>query len=462
MNQARRIAFHTLGCKLNFSETASISRRFGGEHFREVDFREVADLYVIHSCTVTANAEKRCRELIRKAHRSNPEAHIAVIGCYAQLESRELAAMPGVSIVLGNADKYALYEHAERLFSETASGHGAGADTDLGPAPQDTAPALQRAGRDVTLDGEPGAASGIHGIDDFVPTWSIEGRTRSFFKIQDGCDYHCAYCTIPLARGKSRSNTIEATLEAARHISGSEIREMVLTGVNIGDFGKVHGENLFQLLWEMARMEGLPRIRLSSIEPDLLRDDIIRLVAREPSLMPHFHIPLQSGSDSILRAMGRRYGTALFADRVRTIRQHIPHACIAADIIVGYPGETEALFRESIRTIEALDISYLHVFTYSQRKNTRAYGAAQAVSPADRKKRSQLMQELSREKKSAFILANRGRTERILWEKEAQGGHMHGFTENYLRAKTPHDPKRVNTIESHPLNTTDINGVYLI
>ena len=463
MDNIKRIAFHTLGCKLNFSETASISRRFAGERFHEVGFREVADLYVIHSCTVTANAEKRCRELIRKAHRTNPDAHIAVIGCYAQLESDELAAMPGVSIVLGNTDKYGLYDHAQLLFREEAPAEKGDAGVTL--SGEGTAASSPKGSGEANPRGEQQDQS-LEGMNakptDFVPTWSTEGRTRSFFKIQDGCDYQCAYCTIPLARGRSRSNTIAATLEAARQISGTDIREIVLTGVNIGDFGQPHQERFFDLLEELAKLEDLPRIRLSSIEPDLLHDEIIQLVAREDRLMPHFHIPLQSGSDAILRSMGRRYDTALFAGRVNTIRQHIPHACIAADIIVGYPGETGELFEASLKTLEALDISYLHVFTYSERKNTRAAGSDRMVSPAERKERSQRMQQLSREKKSAFIRQNQGRTERILWEKEAQAGYMFGFTENYLRAKTPFDPARVNTIEPHRLNTTDKNGVYSI
>ncbi len=518
MGNTQRIAFHTLGCKLNFSETASISRSFGGERFREVGFMDVADLYVIHSCTVTANAEKRCRELIRRAHRTNPDAHIAVIGCYAQLEADELAAIPGVSIVLGNTSKYELYDHAQRLFTDEAYTHGKDTDDAYGgegasafpgrdetttsserksttafPEKESTTPFLNKenprlpipmTGTDLTAAGTAGtkassaregrpADSGEKQSDPpmeagsdrpthFVPTWSSEGRTRSFFKIQDGCDYHCAYCTIPLARGRSRSNTIEATLEAARHISGSEIREMVLTGVNIGDFGKPHKESFLELLGELARLEDLPRIRLSSIEPDLLHDDIIELVAREGRLMPHFHIPLQSGSDTILRAMGRRYDTALFASRVNTIRKLIPHACIAADVIVGYPGETGELFQETLNLLEALDISCLHVFTYSERKNTRAAGAAQAVNHAAKKERSQRMQQLSHQKKTVFIQNNRGRCENILWEKQAQQGYMYGFTENYLRAKTPYDPERVNTIEAHTLNSTDTKGVYLI
>ncbi len=430
MQRKKTIAFNTLGCKLNFSETDSISRNFANGDYTIVPFTESADIYVINSCTVTKNAEKRCRELIRKAARTNPEAHVAVIGCYSEIKSQELAAIPGVSLVLGNNEKYALHEHLEKLNQDAVIAEPL---TDRGKAPPS-----------------------------FTPAYSLDGRTRSFFKIQDGCDYKCAYCTIPLARGNSRSNSIAKTLEVAREIAQSDIKEVVLTGVNIGDFGKPHGETFHDLLKELVKTDGIDRIRLSSVEPDLLTDDIIRLVAGEEKLMPHFHIPLQSGSDTILKKMGRRYDTRLFADRVNFIRKHIPHACIAADLIVGYPDETAALFEESLHFIAGIDVSYLHVFTYSERDNTRAVRSLATVHPKERKQRSQQMQALSAEKKKAFLASNKGLQTKVLWEKDETGGFMHGFTENYIKVKTSFDINKANTIEHVVLNKQDEKGVYSV
>lgn len=430
MQREKTIAFSTLGCKLNFSETDAISRNFANGDYAIVPFNSPADIYVINSCTVTKNAEKRCKELIRKATNNNPEAHVAVIGCYSEISSKEIASIPGVSLVLGNKEKYALHEHLEKLSQNAVMAE---------PLPDngDTAPP-------------------------FVPAYSLDGRTRSFFKIQDGCDYKCAYCTIPLARGNSRSNSIAKTLEVAREIAKSKIKEIVLTGVNIGDFGKPHDETFYELLKELIKTDGLDRIRLSSVEPDLLTNDIIRLVANEPKLMPHFHIPLQSGSDTVLKKMGRRYDTKLFADRVDFIRQHIPHACIAADLIVGYPVETAALFEESMKFIEKVDVSYLHVFTYSERENTRAVKSAERVHPKERKQRSRLMQALSSEKKKTFLLSNKGLETSVLWEKDQADGFMYGFTENYIRVKRKFDIKKTNTIELVVLNKQDNTGVYFI
>lgn len=300
------------------------------------------------------------------------------------------------------------------------------------------------------------------GTGGFVPAYSLDGRTRSFFKIQDGCDYTCAYCTIPLARGKSRSDTIAATLRTAGEIAQTHINEIVLTGVNIGDFGKIHRESLYDLLRDLITINGLERIRLSSIEPDLLHDNIIELIAGEAKLMPHFHMPLQSGSNSVLKIMGRRYNTGLFASRIETIRRHIPHACIAADVIVGHPGETVALFEESLAFIEKLDVSYLHVFTYSERNNTRAVTLPGNVPNAARKTRSKRMQQLSAQKKQSFIASNRGLNTSVLWEKDHRDGFMFGFTENYLRAKTRYDQKKINTIQPVQLNRTDEKGIYIL
>ncbi len=424
--QNKTLAFYTLGCKLNYSETSSISKEMVARGYEVVDPKAKADIYVINSCTVTRNAEKRCRELIRKAMRTNPEAHVVIIGCYAQLKPEEIASIPGVSMVLGNKEKFDLSGHLATLSSDEA--------TEKSKDKPDT----------------------------FIPGFSSDDRTRSFFKIQDGCDYMCSYCTIPMARGRSRSNTIEQTLQTARQIAGTDMKEVVLTGVNIGDFGKPHGERFFTLLGQLVKLDGLDRIRLSSVEPDLLSDEIIEMVAYEPRLMPHFHIPLQSGSNSILEAMGRNYDTALFADRISKIREHLPHACIAADVIVGFPGEADEHFRETYDFLSGLDISYLHVFTYSERENTKASRMQGTLNPAVSKKRSQQLQKLSQEKKKEFLRSNKGLKTKVLWEKEEQDKYMFGFTENYIRVKTPYSPAKTNTIEEVVLNFTDEKKVYIV
>ncbi len=445
MVKLKKIAFHTLGCKLNFSETDAISRQFAEDGYLLVDFSEPADIYVINSCTVTKNAEKRCKTLIRQALKTNELAHVVVLGCYSQIKPAELLAIPGVAMVLGNAEKFNLFEHLKRLEK---------ADDDL------QGMRMEQEGVD-DMEGFDDATA-KESLAGFIPTFSTGGRTRSFFKVQDGCDYKCSYCTIPLARGHSRSDTIAGTIETARKIAQNDMKEIVLTGVNIGDFGKQHGETFYDLLKELTCIDGIERIRLSSVEPDLLNDDIIRLVAAEPKLMPHFHIPLQSGSDSILKAMGRRYNTALFAGRIETIRKHIPHACIAADLIVGYPGETDALFNKSMNFISGMDVSYIHVFTYSERENTRAVEQEQAVHPAERKKRSKAMQQLSSEKKKQFIQSNQGLITTVLWENSRHNGCMFGFTENYIKVKTPSDKQKVNTIQRVQLGKTDKSGIFEI
>ena len=424
----KRIAFQTLGCKLNFSETSTLSRQFNDHGFSQVHFNEPADIYVINSCSVTKNAEKRCKELIRKSLRKNPDAHIAVIGCFSQINPEEISKIPGVGIVLGNADKFNLFEHIKRLEN---------------PAKPQSA--------DVAVS-EP---------ESFVPGFSMDDRTRSFFKIQDGCDYFCAYCTIPLARGRSRSNTIAQTIETARQIAGTNTREVVLSGVNIGDFGKEHGETFSGFLKELVKVEGLERVRISSIEPDLLTDEIIKQVADSPVLMPHFHIPLQAGSDQVLKAMGRRYDTAVFRSRVEKIKQLMPHACIAADLIVGFPEETEELFMESYDFVKDSDVSYIHVFTYSERDNTRALNFDQQVPGNVRSERSKAFQKLSSHKKNEFYLQNKGYTSRVLWEKDNVKGFMFGFTENYIKVKQAFDPEKVNSIEEINLvNFLESESVY--
>ncbi len=427
----KKIAFQTLGCKLNFSETSSISRQFGKDGFKQVSFSEPADIYVINSCSVTKNAEKRCKTLIRQALKKNPEAHVAVIGCFSQLNPEEIRTIPGVDIVLGNSDKFNLFEHIKNLEAGSRSN-----------------------GKDIDI--------AVQEPDSFVPSFSMDDRTRSFFKIQDGCDYFCSYCTIPMARGRSRSNTIAQTIEMATRIAQTNMKEVVLSGVNIGDFGKEHGEDFLGFLKELIKIEGLERIRISSVEPDLLSDEIIELVAANHKLMPHFHIPLQAGTDEVLKAMARRYDTALFASRVKKIKSLMPHACIAADLIVGFPAETDELFRQSYEFIRKLDVSYVHVFTYSERENTRAIKYDKQIPTGERIQRSKIMQQLSSHKKDAFYRENKGHSSQVLWEKDNVKGYMHGFTENYIKVKRLYNPAKINTIEKVQLNHLDEDGVYLV
>jgi threonylcarbamoyladenosine tRNA methylthiotransferase MtaB len=427
----KKIAFQTLGCKLNFSETSTLSRQAFSGGYEKVDFSEQADVYIINSCSVTRNAEKRCKELVKKAMKINPDAHVAIIGCYSQINPEEIKKIPGVDMVLGNSDKFNLFEHIKKL-GETKEN--------------------QSDEINVAIE-EP---------ETFIPAWSSDDRTRSFFKIQDGCDYFCSYCTIPLARGRSRSNTIASTIATAKEIAGTNMKEVVLSGVNIGDFGKNHNESFVDFLRELVKVEGLKRIRISSIEPDLLNDDIIELVATEPSLMPHFHIPLQSGSDEVLKAMGRRYDTALFASRVDKIKKLLPHACIAADLIVGFPVETHDLFQQSYDFLRKIDISYIHVFSYSERENTRAVKFTTHVSPKTRHERSRKIQILSDHKKDVFYKENLNTQSSVLWEKDHLNGYMYGFTENYIKVKTPYDALKVNIIQNVNLNLLDKDGVYLV
>jgi threonylcarbamoyladenosine tRNA methylthiotransferase MtaB len=430
MNEKKRRAFHTLGCKLNFSETSSISRQSGSQGFIPVDFNESADIYVINSCSVTRNAEKRCKTLIKQALKVNPDAYVAVIGCFSQINPDEIKTIPGVDIVLGNSDKFNLFEHIRHLEENKYSNNN---------------PEIV-----------------VHEPDNFVPSFSMDDRTRSFFKIQDGCDYFCSYCTIPLARGRSRSNTIAETIKTATAIAGTNMKEIVLSGVNIGDFGKEHGENFYEFLKELIKVEGIDRIRISSVEPDLLHDEIIELVSDSPKLMPHFHIPLQSGTDEVLKAMGRRYDTNVFTARVRKIKSLMPHACIAADLIVGFPAETEELFRQTLEFLRNSNISYIHVFTYSERDNTKAIQFDTQVPVGERNRRSRIIQGLSDEKKKRFYEDNSGSFSSVLWEKDNVKGYMYGFTENYIKAKRLYDQTLVNTIEKIHLGKLDSDGVFLV
>ncbi len=429
MMKKRKIAFQTLGCKLNFSETSDISRIFAGKNYEVVDFSEEADFYVINSCSVTRKAEKKCKTLINKAVKANPQACVAVIGCYSQVNFDELSEMPGVSLVLGNAEKFNLLEHLDNYDSLQSNELKIPEYSDL---------------------------------TDFQPSYSKDGRTRSFFKIQDGCDYFCAYCTIPLARGKSRSNNIEDTVKIAMEIAKSDVREVVLTGVNIGDFGKIHGESFYGLLKEIVKLDKLDRIRISSVEPDLLGDDIIELVAEQEKLMPHFHIPLQSGSDKVLKDMGRKYDTALFRSRIEKIRKNIPHACIAIDLIVGFPTETDELFNETYNLLEVLEISYVHVFSYSERDNTKAKRIPGKVPNSIKNQRSKLIHILSEKKLQEFYRKNISRQEKVLWEKENINGYMYGFTENYVKVKTTFDESKINKIANVLLNKPDNDGIFIV
>ncbi len=425
-NSPKKIAFHTLGCKLNFSETSSISRVFSENGYSQVDFVDEADYYVINSCSVTAKAEKKCRALIRQALKRNPNAEIAVIGCFSQINSGKLKSIPGVSLVLGNAEKFNLFEHIGKINTPSES-------------PDDNA---------------------ADDLSTFVPSYSMDDRTRSFFKIQDGCDYFCSYCTVPLARGRSRSNTIETTIRVAEKIAGQKMKEVVLTGVNIGDFGKRHGESLFELLKRLVDVDGIERIRISSIEPDLLSDEIIELVAENKKLMPHFHIPLQSGNNQVLKDMGRRYSLELFQSRIDKILTLMPDACIAVDLIVGFPSETEEYFQSSLSFIEQTEISYVHVFTYSERDNTAALKISHKIPGIEKNLRSKKMHLLSEAKKKLFYENNFNKKAKVLWEKENINGFMFGFTENYIKVKTKYNPELVNKITDVLLNNIDTEGVY--
>ncbi|MDD4847513.1 MAG: tRNA (N(6)-L-threonylcarbamoyladenosine(37)-C(2))-methylthiotransferase MtaB [Bacteroidales bacterium] len=410
-NPHTKVAFHTLGCKLNFSESSYIAKTFLEHGYEIVDFKDTADLYVVHSCTVTAIAEKKCRNLIRSLKTNHPDAKIAVIGCYSEIHPETLEVMPEVDFICGNFDKYDLINRYEKAIR-------------------------QQPENDKTL---------------FVPTFSSGDRTRSFLKVQDGCDYFCTYCAVPYARGRSRSNTIAETLKITREAINSGCREIVLTGVNVGDFGKHHGETFLQLIQAMDQIEWEGRFRLSSIEPELMSDETIDFVADSNRFMPHFHLPLQAGSDAVLEAMHRRYRTDLFAERVERIRQKLPLACIAVDVIAGFSTETDADFETAYRFIEKTDISYLHVFTYSERPETPAAKIANRVPVHLRRERSQQLQQLSEQKKTDFYRRNIGQTEQVLFEADQHKGMMFGFTRNYIRVATPYRKEWVNKTIDVPL-----------
>ena len=418
----KKIAFKTFGCKLNYAETSQISRHFNRNEFELVDFKEKADIYVINSCLVTAIAEKKCRNAIRQAFNRNPEALISVIGCLSQLKPIEIAKIKGVDIVLGNDEKYNLLHFIK---NNTAYKHSIPINTQC----------------NVCYVSEK-----IDKLKTFVHSYSLGSRTRSFLKIQDGCDYFCSYCTIPLARGPSRSNTIAGIMADVREIAASNIKEIVLTGVNIGEFGKDNNESLFQLINELDKFDGIQRYRISSIEPNLLSDEIIEFVSKSDKFLPHFHIPLQSGSDKILKLMNRRYCREVFEDRVIKIKKLIPHCCIAADVIVGFPGETQKDFDETYNFIEKIDVSYIHVFTYSERPNTQALKIKDKVHSNIKKQRSEKMHQLSYNKKKYFYEKNKNLKSKVLFESSNINGFMYGFTENYIKVKSKYNPSLVNKI----------------
>jgi threonylcarbamoyladenosine tRNA methylthiotransferase MtaB len=417
MNQKKRIAFHTLGCKLNFSETSTISRQFGIDDFEVVDFSEQADYYVVHTCSVTSVAEKKCKTAVKQAHKRNPSAQVAVIGCAVQANPEMFSNMEGVSWVFGNQDKFRL---GDVIKNQENTVHAYGHHEQY--------------------------VSEINKTREFIPSYSMGDRTRSFFKVQDGCDYFCTYCSIPFMRGRSRSESVANTMKVAREIAASEIKEIILTGVNIGDFGRQNNETFLDLLKQLANVDGIERIRISSIEPELLNDDIIQLVSNSPKLLPHFHIPLQSGSDKILALMKRKYLREVFAGRVKRIKELMPDACIAADVIVGFSGETSEDFNDAYQFIHSLPISYLHVFSYSERPGTKALVMESKVDEREKRRRSQFLHELSESKKLKFYNQQIDKTADVLWESDNVNGFMHGFTGNYVKVCTPFDHELINQI----------------
>lgn len=424
----KRIAFQTFGCKLNFAETSTIARQMKEEGYEVVGHKEEAEVYVINSCVVTGNAEKKCKAAIRQAKRRNPDAKVAVIGCFSQMGEEELSKMDEVDLIVGNEEKFMLKDY---LKDETYTGacHSYVGD--------------------------------INKSDVFIPSWSSGDRTRSFLKIQDGCDYFCTYCTIPFARGRSRSASIADTILTAKEVASAGMREIILTGVNIGDFGKQHEESFFGLIKALDKVEGIERIRISSIEPELLNEEIIMFMASSEKFLPHFHIPLQSGSDKILDLMKRKYKREVFAKRISEIKKHMPHACIAADVIIGFPGETEEDFQDTYSFIEGLDISYMHVFTYSERPGTKAASLDGKVVNKVKRERSRILHELSDQKKTAFYREHIGSTRPVLFESDNSGGYMHGFTGNYLKVKTKYREEFINKIVSVQLDEPCDDGNFL-
>ncbi|WP_299679816.1 tRNA (N(6)-L-threonylcarbamoyladenosine(37)-C(2))-methylthiotransferase MtaB [uncultured Tenacibaculum sp.] len=432
MNAEKKVAFYTLGCKLNFSETSTIARNFVNEGFERVEFEEKADIYVINTCSVTDNADKRFKTIVKSALKQNDEAFLIAVGCYAQLKPEELATVDGVDLVLGATEKFNVTSYINDLTKN-----------DVGEV----------------------HSCEIEDADFYVGSYSIGDRTRAFLKVQDGCDYKCTYCTIPLARGISRSDTLENVLKNAKEISERGIKEIVLTGVNIGDYGKgefgnkKHEHTFLELVQALDKVKGIHRLRISSIEPNLLKDETIEFVSKSDTFVPHFHIPLQSGSDELLKKMKRRYLRKVYTNRVAKIREVMPHACIGVDVIVGFPGETDELFLETYNYLSELEISYLHVFTYSERANTEAAEMDGVVPKNVRAKRSKMLRGLSVKKRRAFYESQIGNTLSVLFEGENKEGYIHGFTENYVKVKAPWNPELVNTIHNVKLTKIDEDGL---
>jgi threonylcarbamoyladenosine tRNA methylthiotransferase MtaB len=418
----KTVAFYTLGCKLNFSETSSIGRQLTEAGMQKVAFEAGADVYVVNTCSVTDNADKKCKKIVKEALRHNPNAFVAIVGCYAQLKPNEIAKIPGVDVVLGAAEKFNIENYLNDISKREVA---------------------------IVKEGK------IKEVLDYHASYSIGDRTRSFLKVQDGCDYFCSFCTIPLARGKSRSDTIANIVKQAEEIVSQGIKEIVLTGVNTGDFGQGTDENFYQLLQALEQVNGLERIRISSIEPNLLTDEIIELVAKSNVIVPHFHIPLQSGSDKILQSMRRRYLTELYTSRVNKIKALMPHCCIGVDVIVGYPGEEHEDFIDTYNYLNELNISYLHVFTYSERVNTTAYKLPGKVNLSERADRSKMLHILSDKKRLVFYNEHIGKTYPVLWEAENDNNVMYGFTNNYIKVKTNYDPMLVNEIVEVEITAID-------
>jgi threonylcarbamoyladenosine tRNA methylthiotransferase MtaB len=426
MNPYKTVAFYTLGCKLNFSETSTIARLFEQGGYAKVDFDDRPDIFIINTCSVTDHADKKCRNLVRRAKNKNPEAFIAVVGCYAQLKPEEISQIEGVNVVLGANEKFNILEYLDKT-------------------PTDGRAHIEN--------------SHIKEVKEFIPSYSANDRTRTFLKVQDGCDYFCSFCTIPLSRGRSRNQTVAETLTVAQEVADSGVKEVVLTGVNIGDFGQGNGENFLDLIKALDQIEGIDRFRISSIEPNLLSDDIIDFVAQSKRFVPHFHIPLQSGSDEMLTTMRRRYLTPLYRERIERIKTRMPNACIGVDVIVGFPAETEEEFMKTVDFIKSLDVSYLHVFTYSERANTTALRIDDVIPIQVRQQRNKILTSLSHKKKRAFYDSQIGSTHPVLWEASENEGMMHGFTENYVKVQKPFDANSVNKMETVSLDEISRSGL---
>ncbi|MEX2592220.1 MAG: tRNA (N(6)-L-threonylcarbamoyladenosine(37)-C(2))-methylthiotransferase MtaB [Anditalea sp.] len=425
----KKVAFYTLGCKLNYSETSTIGRMFESKGYQKVDFSETPDIFIINTCSVTENADKKCKKIVKEAKKISPASYVAIIGCYAQLKPKEISEIKGVDAVLGAAEKFRLIELLDGFAKEQ--------ETKI-------------------------LASDIHEATDFNNAFSINDRTRTFLKVQDGCNYSCAFCTIPLARGKSRSDTIANILGSAMEIARTDVKEVVLTGVNIGDFGIQNGkrnERFADLVKALDEVGGIERLRISSIEPNLLTNEVIDFISRSKRFVPHFHIPLQSGSNAILRKMGRRYLRELYENRVAKIKSLMPHCCIGVDVIVGFPGETQEHFLETYNFLNELPISYLHVFTYSERPNTRAADMEEGIVPLiTRNERSKMLRILSEKKRRKFYEENLNQTFNVLFEEDIEEGKIHGFTENYIRVAVKYDPLLLNEIKTVTLSEINERG----